>query len=188
VASNGYLYAMGGGDASCATQGTVYYAQLNGDGSTGAWQTNSNALPLALDGFSSVAANGYVYVLGGRDGSNTVRSAVYYAQINGDGSLGAWSTDINALPVARAVHDSVIVNGFVYVVGGENSSFAPQSTIYYARLNLDGSTGAWTTNTSSLPATRHHFGIGMAGNYMYVVGGATTNNAATATVYYTLAM
>ncbi len=102
---------------------------------------------------SSVVADGYVYVIGGYN-NITPQSTVYYARLNTDGSTGAWSTNANALPDARARHPSFIANGYVYVIGGNNNS-AYQSTVYYAstprvlvggNLDLVGLSGQDLTN------------------------------------------
>ncbi|MEX2209443.1 MAG: kelch repeat-containing protein, partial [Patescibacteria group bacterium] len=62
------------------------------------WQTDANALPSARSGHASVVANGYVYTIGGLLGDQT---AVYYAELNPDGSTGSWQTNANALPASR---------------------------------------------------------------------------------------
>ncbi|OVE79123.1 hypothetical protein BVY00_01280 [bacterium G20] len=174
VTANGYVYVLGGSDGSTA-QSTVYYAKLNSDGSIGSWTTNSNSLPAIRQEASAVTANGYVYMLGGSDGT-TAQSTVYYAKLNSDGSTGTWTTNANALTAGRFDASSVVANGYVYFIGGNNVS--AQSTVYYAKLNSDGSTGTWTTNANALPATTAQHTSVVANGYVYVVGGGGT------TVYY----
>ncbi|MDO8429831.1 MAG: hypothetical protein Q7S73_00500, partial [bacterium] len=121
------------------------------DGALGAWAT-ANALPGIRGLHSSIIANGYVYVIGGTDGS--YQSTIYYAKLNSDGSTGAWSTNANALPEIRGAHSSIVANGYVYVIGGSISGVSYQSTVFYAKLNSDGSTSAWATNANALPEIR----------------------------------
>jgi N-acetylneuraminic acid mutarotase len=180
VIANGYVYVIGGSNSGA--QSTVYYAKLNADGSTGAWTTNANALPAARYFHSSVVANGYVYVVGGGNTSDIAQSTVYYAKLNADGSTGAWATNANALPAARYIHSSVVVNGYVYVIGGNNASDITQSTVYYAKLNADGSTGAWSTNANALLINLSGPSSVVANGYVYVIGGS--NGAFVSTVYY----
>jgi hypothetical protein len=175
VASNGYVYVMGGVGSS-----TVYYAKLNSDGSVGTWNTASNALPGNRQQATSVVANGYVYVIGGSNG--TIQSTVYYAKLNSDGSVGTWNTAANALPGARSVASSVTANGYVYVIGG--SSGTPQSTVYYAKLNSDGSVGTWNTAANALPATRIFATSGISNGYVYEIGGSNSSFVPQSTVYY----
>jgi hypothetical protein len=180
IVANGYVYVIGGFNGATFLS-TVYYAKLNADGSTGAWQTNANALPQILEYHTSIVANGYVYVIGGFNGS-TFQSTVYYAKLNADGSTGAWQTNANALPQILGAQSSIVVNGYVYVIGGDNSG-GVQSTVYYAKLNADGSTGAWQTNANALPQILYESSSIVANGYVYVIGG---DNGSTfqSTVYY----
>ena len=128
--ANGYLYVMAG-ENSAVTQSINYYAKLNTDGSTGAWNTTSS-LPAARRNFTSVVSNGYIYAIGG-DNSGS-QSTVYYAKLNTNGTIGSWSTAVSSLPAVRSSHVSVIVNGYVYVIGG-NDGAAVQATVYYGQTS-----------------------------------------------------
>ncbi len=141
----------------------------NNSGETTSFSTNANSLPLARNNAGSVAVNGYVYVIGGDDGS-TYATTVYYAKLNADGSTGAWSTNANALPAARDQLSSAVANGYLYAIAGQNSS-VDQATIYYAKLNADGSTGAWSTNANALPQARKKHSSVVANGWMYVLSG-----------------
>ncbi|MDO8429853.1 MAG: hypothetical protein Q7S73_00615, partial [bacterium] len=181
VIANGYVYVIGGSnDGGSTKQSTVYYAKLNSDGSTGAWSTNANAMPANRWQPSSVVANGYVYVIGGAATAQS-QSTVYYAKLNSDGSTGAWSTNANALPGGSYTLSSVIANGYAYVIGGHDGTTA-QSTVYYAKLNSDGSTGAWSTNANALPLVRYSHSSVVANGYVYVIGG--NGGSTVSTVYY----
>ncbi|MBI2017784.1 hypothetical protein HYS92_01915 [Candidatus Daviesbacteria bacterium] len=179
--ANGYVYVMGGNDGVTTVYSSVYYAKLNADGSTGAWKTNSNSLPVARQRQSSVVANGYVYVLGGDD-NVAIRSSVYYAKINSDGSTGTWTTNSNSLPLVRYYHSSIIANGYMYAIGGYDTDY--RSSVYYAKLNADGSLGAWATNSNSLPAIRGIHSSIVANGYVYVMGGTNDGSASHSTIYY----
>jgi hypothetical protein len=72
---------------------------------------------------------------------------------NNSGEVTAWTTNSNALPSPRVGVATVTSNGFVYAIGGRNGP-TPQSNVYYAKLNADGSTGAWTTSSNPLPFAR----------------------------------
>ena len=184
VSANGYLYVIGGDNGGA--QSTVLYAKLNSDGSTGAWITNANALPATrrFINHSAVVANGYVYVLGGESGGIT-QSTVYYAKLNSDGSTGTWSTNSNSLPIKRRGASAAVVNGYVYVLGGYDDAFgAAYTTVYYAKINSDGSIGAFSTDINALPAVRYAQGTVAANGYVYVVGGANSATTPQSTVYY----
>jgi N-acetylneuraminic acid mutarotase len=181
---NGYTYVVGGG------QTTVYLAQLNANGSTGSWQTNTNALPASLYNPSVVTNNGYIYVIGGNTSGGASQSTVYYAQLTSSGQTGAWQTNTNALPSALSYTTAVTNNGYIYVMGGATSTSAtPSTTIYYAALNANGSTGSWQTNSSNpLPVGLNYATSTVYNGYVYILGGdstsATTDSTPKSTVYY----
>src|SRR5205807_630097 len=107
-------------------------------------------------------------------------STVYYAKLKTDGTIGSWQTNTNALTSIIGGHSSVVANGYVYVIGGYNPTIV--STVYYAKLNADGSTGTWTTNANALPAAREYQSSVVANGYVYAIGGY--NSGAQTTIYY----
>jgi hypothetical protein len=181
LVANGYIYVIGGFTGS--GQSTVYYAKLNADGSTAAWQTNVNALSGPRYSAGSAVANGYAYIIGGETGGGNVNT-VLYAQLNSDGSTGTWTTNTNNLPANRSELTTLVTNGYIYALGGcVGSCGREQSTVYYAKLNADGSTGTWATNTNALPAARMNHTSVVANGYVYTIGGSLSGTAQT-TVYY----
>ncbi len=178
VSANGYIYSIGGYNGG--GQSTVYYASLNADGSVGDWRTTS-ALPTSLSNATAVVYNGYVYVAGGQV-SVTLQNKVYYARLNTDGTLGSWQTGTN-LPQAIQSQSSVVANGYLYMLGGSNNVINNNiNTIYYTKINADGSIGAWVTNGTNLPAaTRGHTSV-VANGYVYMIGGNASGG--TTNVYY----
>ncbi|MBI4991617.1 MAG: hypothetical protein HZB99_00140, partial [Candidatus Harrisonbacteria bacterium] len=175
AAANGYVYVVGGGNASNATQSSVYYSKLNSDGSINSWQTNMNSLP-AGGAFapSSFVANGYIYSIGGGASINddSVTTQVYYAKLNKDGSTGSWKINANTLPVAgRFEHSTVAANGYVYVMGGcQGNCGSATSSVVYAKLNGDGSIGIWAS-TTAMAAPRLGAASVVANGYVYVISG-----------------
>src|SRR5581483_1585934 len=86
--------------------------------------------------------------------ASAITNAVYYAKINSDGSVGAF-TATASLPVPLYKTCPVVVNGTIYMSGGESSSATPPSvnTVYYATPNPDGSISSnpgWQTATNLL--------------------------------------
>ena len=171
VAYNGKLYTFG-------TDGTIHYAQTSGTGISGSW-TGTTSLPLAavgvttIRGIGALAYNGYLYVAGGEDTSGTPRlSAVIYAKIQADGTLGIWKVT-TSLPSARSFLGLVAQNGFLYALGGQTATGASPDVIV-APLQGDGSIGSWSLTTgpsAQLPiAFAGHGAVGYAGR-LYVVGG-----------------
>ncbi|HEV7453795.1 MAG TPA: carbohydrate binding domain-containing protein [Candidatus Saccharimonadales bacterium] len=184
--ANGYVYVLGGTSNSASTfANNVYYAKVNADGTiSGTWNSGTN-LPYTAYKASSFIANGYLYYIGGYDGTNT-RSDAVYARINADGSLGAWQTAALVAP-GRSSSSIAYLNGYVYVIGGFNNSIFVGTTSY-AKVNADGSLGAWQTATGVLPAaaTTARTSAAAANGYIYLMGGSSDNTPANGktTVYY----
>jgi hypothetical protein len=151
-------------------------------GQVSAWQTNSsNPLPVAMGGPSVVAKNGYVYDIPGDDGVYDGRP--YYAKINANGTIGAWTKSAAPGMSGPVVNQmSVTVNGYLYVLGGFNA--AVKKTVQYASMNSDGSLGTWSS-TATMPK-EVDLGMAFAANgYIYVVGGFQgTGGAVGRDVYY----
>ena len=164
VADNGFLYVLGGFQSTpsggLVTTNSVYYSQINSDGSLGAWQTNT-PLPLKLNHLTATVWNNIIYVAGG-SGS----SAVFSANINPDGSLSAWNTQ-PSLPVALS-SCAAAANGTLYVLGGSSGGF--QNTVYYSKINADGSLAGWN-QTTPMPQALDFIGAVAAGGRVFFYGG-----------------
>ncbi len=183
VTYNGYVYVMGGmNNSGNSSFNTVYYAPLNSNGSVGSWTTSTNTLPQALGGATSVTYNGYVYVMGGDNGSYTGQNTVYYAPLNSNGSVGSWTTSTSTLPQGLYGATSVTYNGYVYVMGGDNNNGSYLNTAYYAPLNTNGSVGSWTISSNTLPQALSGATSVTYNGYVYVMGGYYNGNLNT--VYY----
>ena len=175
VASNGYLFVTGG-RTGAAVVSTVYSAKINSDGTIGSFATLST-LPAARWGHSTVAYNGYLFVTGGTPDDSTATSTVYSAQIKPDGTVGAWAT-LSTLPAIMYAHSAVAGNGYLFVTGGYNGT-SSLSTVYSAKINSDGTIGAWAT-LSTLPAALRYLSTTAYNGYLFVTGGGA---AAVSTVY-----
>ena len=181
VGANGYLYLIGGVNSAGTVQSTVYRAQANANGTVGAW-TSTTPVPVPIRSIRPVYYNGFIYLTGGTSDGGTLFATVYYAPVQANGNLGAWSTT-TALPQAMISHTAFASNGYLYVVGG-NVGPTCVTTVRYARINANGTIGAWTT-TSALPQAR--CGIVSAGainnGYLYVAAGFN-NSDITNRIYY----
>ncbi len=186
VTANGYVYVLGGTSNSASSfANNVYYAKINADGTISSTWSSATNLPYSAYKATSVTANGYIYYIGGYDGS-THRTDVSYAKINADGSLGIWQTG-TSLSAGRAYASSVYLNGYVYVIGGYNGTVYLGSTLY-AKINADGTVGSWSTATGVLPSSAliARTSVVAANGYIYLMGGSSDNTAANGktAVYY----
>src|SRR4051812_9855650 len=75
------------------------------------------------------------------------------------------------LPAARMNGATVVSNGYLYYIGGSDNSTPPaaQTTVYYAKMNANGTLGAWAT-TTSLPTAANNGSAVVANGVIYVYG------------------
>ena len=169
---NNYLYVIGGLAGlfpSTNYQASVYFAQLNNGVEN--WQSTT-PLPQVLTNPAVVVNNGIIYVLGG------FSQTVYYATINGNGTLGSWQTTTQ-LPQRIGREGAVVNNGYIYVIGGyDDASVTRLNNIYYAQIHGDGTLGTWQDGTP-LPEGRENFVTVSKNGKIYVIGGNTYSTEST---------
>ena len=168
---NGYVYQVGGHTGS-GDLDTVQYARVKNDGSLDTWVTSPNRLPEARLWHGTVTANGYIYAVGGHSSvAVPTNPAVYYAKVNADGTVGTWTTTTPIpSPRVRITHSVVVANGYMYVVGGDNGG--NQSTVWYSKINPDGTLGSWVTG-SALPIATSDSSVIVDNGFIYSMGGNT---------------
>jgi N-acetylneuraminic acid mutarotase len=170
-AANGYLYVVGGENASGTPQSNVYKAAIASDGTVGSWSATS-ALGTARTAFGLAVANGYVYAVGGITSGTTRTTSCEYSTI-GTGSLSAWQSCAFSIPTARSQLALVTYNNYLYAVGGEDAT-SRYNLVSYAPISS--STGAITSNwaaTTTFTTARRGLSSVAYNGYIYVLGGNT---------------
>lgn len=124
---NGRMYVIGGRQTSfCQTNPDtisctqLYLGKINNDGTITDWPVIAH-LQLPLYGHASVAANGYLYVIGGGTISEVLENKTYYASLHQDGSIGYWSKSLD-LATATNYLSGVYSDGYLYAIGGTAAS------------------------------------------------------------------
>jgi hypothetical protein len=180
VIVNGYMYLIGGVNASNADIATVQFSKITASGGftspgscANTWCTTAS-LPAVRDGFGTATANGYIYVVAGTTNasSSAAISTVFYAKVNANGTITNWKTT-TSVPAARYMPSSVAYNGYLYMFGGHNTVATQQTSVYFAKLNADGSVGTWNT-TKDLNVAQAYTAAVVANGYVYEVGGYST--------------
>lgn len=180
ASANGFVYVVGGFNASNVPQSTVYMAAQT-NGTLGAWAAQK-PLPIAEGEISAITFNGYLYVVGGHTGSGGVgESTVFAAPIGSNGSLGAWSS-LTALPQARWDLGIAAAGGYLWAFGGYNSSAIATATVYRAPITTGGTIGAWLAMTP-MPSGLGEFTVSTAQNYFFAAGGKVGATGASSTIY-----
>lgn len=182
VAYRGYMYVLGGCTAtytSCDNTAnnvaTVYRSAIAADGTLGVWNTDTS-FTTARHGLSAVAYGGYLYIMGGVNGT-TFQNDIQYHAIGASGAIsGAWSTSSYTISTARGYMGTAVDGGKLYIAGGCSAGAltctTTQNDIQYGTFGSSGDlTGSLTTNSTSFSTTRGYLGLVIDGGYAYVIGG-----------------
>ncbi len=176
TASQGdFLFVAGGWDGRAA-RAEVYVATVLSNGSLMGWSTTT-PLPRPLYALSLTSANGYLYAVGGHDGS-TPYADVYRAQVNASGTLGSWQV-ISSLPAVRYRHATVVHGGRMLVIGGRGPQGASVATVFAAQINGDGTLSTWVTAPNLPQALERHAAVvtsgASCGDVVFTLGGRHDN-------------
>ena len=115
------------------------------------------------------AVAGYLYVVGGIDGSGVPSTAVYATAVNKDRSVGGWMP-VTDLPQPLHSMGVAIFRSWLYVAGGATTGDAATAAVYRARISADGSLGAWEAQPA-LPYPRAYAPLVQFAGVLYVLGG-----------------
>lgn len=163
------VYIIGGytGGGADVWTDDVYSAPIDGSGVIGTWVQESNLYPRGVRASEALATSSRVYVFGGETGVSSYTGEVYYAPINGDGSLGTWVQDAN-LPRRLAYFGLASTDSRVYIIGG-NSGAILSPYVYSAPIDGSGIIGAWTEDVPT-PITAWEHSAVCTGSYVYSLG------------------
>lgn len=177
VGGAGYLYVIGGTNNNGEAVNTVSLAALNNDGSLGGW-SSTTALPQPLHSMGAVIFRNTIYISGGATTGNEPVRKVYKSVIDESGELGAWQ-ELSSLPSARAYHGFISFGAYLYAVGGDAGTVAPDNgdaksndsklgEVLYAKIDLRSGNltqEGWVLNESSLQKSRSkHTALAVGGN------------------------
>ncbi len=134
------------------------------------WKETS-PLNVVRAGAAMVTYNNFVYMIAGVDGRKFLRSTEY-APILPDGRIGEWKTGPQLIE-DRGFTEAVVKNGYIYVVGGGNGPNGQNllTTVERAKINPDGSLGAWRQENNRTVLPRRCTKLSLIGDYLYSFGG-----------------
>jgi len=174
ASSPGFLYVLGGATNSA---GTIYRATLSATGTVGAW-SSIGTLPAALHSLSAMVYLGSLYVVGGATSGNAPVATVYRTAIQIDGSIGAWQNQ-GSLPGPRARLGIGALGNYVYAIGGDSATLAPDdtvsskatATVFYGKLQPGSRNITSWAATGPLQTPRSAHSVVIAGGSILVTGG-----------------
>jgi N-acetylneuraminic acid mutarotase len=156
------------------------------------WSAGPNDLPAKVWNGGTAVSGGYIYVVGGNNGTSNL-ATVYWAKFDTSTAqtIGAWTTNTGYnLPSPRSGMSVVAYDGYLFVLGGQNSSCtgtnAVCNTVYSSKLGANGEPNAWATIGNLSTESRYAAAVAYE-NRMYLYGGqtnASTANGAVNTAQY----
>lgn len=141
------IVIIGGRFSNFSYTDKVYEASINPDGTLGSW-TEMSPLPQAVYRSGVVRVGNQIISVGG-DNAGTMLSNVYYADIDGSGSVGAWSSSANSLPQGICCGSLAASDTHLYLTGGFNGGYV--STVYYASFGASPPSPTPTATPTPIP-------------------------------------
>ena len=163
-----YVYVFGGQQGGARLL-SIERAEIQPDGTLGDFAIQLATLASARDGHTVTVYGGYVYLIGGANGS--VQTQVSRAPINPDGTLGMFEAH-GSLFTGRAYHASVVVGNTLYVLGGMVNGGAPTASCERATFSSNG-LGSFTEISSCMLQPRMGHSAAVLGNNVYVFSGSS---------------
>lgn len=182
VTGTNQLYVIGGRNDTTIFN-TIYTTSIGLTGGIGSWTASTSNLPENLWGHTAVYCNGFIYIAGGSDNlsSNTAKSTVYFAKVNQDNTLSAF-TPTTSLPQSLNGHTMVANGNDIYIFGGFTNGGTKVNTVYKSTSSIDGSLGAWTTETS-LPVNVSNHASVIINGIVTITGGESGGTLSNKTYY-----
>lgn len=186
---NNHIYATGGINGSNADQTTVDYSiDLSSGGDiTSAWTAFGTGFTTARANHVALVAAGYLYVIGGDDGTNA-RIDVQFIQLNpSGGSTGSWANSVD-LPQGVTYQSGIAANGYIYLFGGRTTAAAclgdgsTAGYTYVASVNNTGITSNWSQGANSFTTPRFGTAAAFYNGYYYMMGGDDCTNVISSNV------
>ena len=122
-------------------------------------------------GAAAVEIDGAIYVVGGVDGKDFLRTSEY-TRVNAQGNLSEWVSG-SALNTERGFFSAVRHKNFVYAVGGGQGDHGKilLDSVERAEIQPDGTLGKWSTEPFKLNTKRRCTKVAVIGSHLYVFGG-----------------
>jgi hypothetical protein len=196
-----YIYLIGGVTPNQVDLATLRYAKFDNNNNvvsangSGAWVQSTNVMPTGRRRAAAFGYNGYIYVVGGYDGTSGsgVLADIVFIKVNvSDGSLGSASEGFkeSAVTINQRWGLSVPVsNSFAYVIGGCSVGASPGSCTtrtdviqtFQIYNNDSGAPANYSTSANTYAASPNRIGVSSAimNGYIYAAGGCVSTTDCT---------
>jgi hypothetical protein len=186
VATGNGLYVIGGNGIG-GRLATVERAPINADGALGTFATIPGVtLTAPRQKHTTAAFRGWVYVIGGSNGS--ILTSVERASIAADGSLSTFANVSGvALTTGREFASTFVAGNDLYVIGGYATG-GQTATVERAFINPDGTISSFQVLTGiDVFDERDSHRSFVVGNSLYLIGGFDNLNRLTTVERATIA-
>jgi hypothetical protein len=169
-----WLFAMGGRLADGKAMPTIWKANIGADGVLSDW-TEDRAFPQPRTHHASFAIGNRLYLSGGFDALTFTEDPTHHRNIltatvdPTTGALSEWTT--LPLPWDLSTHSAAVMDGYVYLVGGFDGALNLLAKVRRAKVNDDGTLGAFEELDAMLFARAHVHHSPMANGRIFSVGG-----------------
>jgi N-acetylneuraminic acid mutarotase len=181
VADGGKIYVMGGAGNYPSREDMALNANEPHrildtnevyDPATNSWQPRQT-MPTPRSHMAAAAANGKIYLLGGRLASMAVSNGSTIDIVEEyDPATDRWGFLKLRMPTPRDSAMAITYQGKIHVIGGQSIN-AISNSVSRAHEVYDPATNSWTA-LPNLPVGRHGIAGGLVGNRLHVVGGHLT--------------
>jgi len=166
---DGYSYLFGGEGSN-----RILRADINNPAD---WEVTEGILPTTLSGSSLAIVDGYIYLFGGKGGSpDEVRDTIYSAPV---ADPLTWTNHGNLLPEVIQKSSLAIVDGYIYLFGGDGYDHAREFIFRAPTTNPL----AWVDTGSTLPVQLYGSQIAIMGTKLYLLGGLFLPLSPTKNIY-----
>ena len=168
VVYNGKIYIAGGIEGGHGSPATAFKWFDEYDPVTGQWKVLQDA-PRERDHYHAVLHNGKMYLVGGRDTSDSSILAKTISEVDVyDFNSGSWSTLSANIPTPRGGTSSILYRGEILVIGGESGN---QTLAYNTNEAFNPDNQSWRT-LSPLNVGRHGTQATVLNDAVYIAAGA----------------
>ncbi|CAN5296409.1 hypothetical protein BH09SUM1_BH09SUM1_09210 [soil metagenome] len=192
LALNDTVYIVGGAQEDRAKENkentsTAIFSRPDANGDLSPWQKTPPFQGKGLNCFPVVSTPGYLHVLGGLTGLNTVASGVQSGKVAPDGQILGWEKS-EAMPSPLWFHNAVALGGRVWVWGGlitPEGHSKVNANVFSCPILSSGKLGSWRTEPIVTPTNFYSASMSSAGPYMLSFCPVMEGANATSDIWFT---
>lgn len=184
VFSKNKVYILGGHNNPYGSVNNVRLSNLDQNNNLGSW-IELNPLPMPLELGGAIALNNHLYYIGG-EGDSGVNDDVYVADINSNGTIGAWRS-AGKIPGGMLIEEMVFgYHNKIVTVGGVANLGNKIDAVHIATTDENGNISNWTDGQPLPIKAMRSYAI-QSDNKLLILGGIVNSypESQTDAIFYT---